>query len=214
MNKYALIMIITALSAVPCSARETSGSLFLGTEASAGSTWAHGTFPRYYSSDPALNASFGLTVGYGFSDSVMFIAGAGYSRKTMKLSYSDGKNSGTYSITGQFIQFRGAFRFFPVNRAYLEPGVFYGFRAGGASYSVSGYLDKTDAKYPGREMNNDYGISFGAGYVYPFGDRVSADLGVRLMYGLSEMYRDNSDFKLRSVSTVFNAGIMYRFPMQ
>jgi hypothetical protein len=205
-----IIILSIVLSLFPYIARGEDRAFYFGADASAGSSWSHGKYPEGYTSDPALNGYFGLSAGYGFADDFMFIAGAGYERNTLKLSFKDTAGSNSYSIVQQYALFKGSLRFFPVHRTYLEAGAYYGLKLGEPSYKYSGSSANSNTRYPGRETSNDYGFVIGAGYVYSFGDKISLDLGVSLMYGLADVYRDNSGFKLQTVSTSFKAGVMYR----
>lgn len=193
----------------PCIARSEDRAVFLGADAAVGSSWPKGTFPKGYTADPSLSGTMGLSAGYGFADHWMILAGAGYVHNTLKLSDSNGSSRETYSIIQQYALFNGALRFSPVRQTYIEAGAYYGLKIAG-SYKSSGNAGAIAKHDQGRETSNDFGMLIGAGYVYPFGEKISLDLGVRLMYGFADVYRDNSGFKLQTVSTSLKAGVMYR----
>lgn len=184
-----------------------AGKWCVNINASLGATFPWGELKNVNSPEvkPGFAYSLGIKSWYGLFKYFAPLGGVGYSSRPITVHYKTTGNTYTFELNS--IDLLAGGRGFYKN-FYGEAGIFLGINPGDPKVKSNTSTQSFKKAYPDGKVKNDYGCFIGAGYCFPYSDKISFDAGMQCRFGLVHVIEIGSE-KLGSTEAMISGGVNY-----
>jgi hypothetical protein len=213
--KKLVVAIAIILVAGSAYAQSVNGKMMLGVQGEYGLSTTAGEMGGIpgLEADADIGYGFGAKLGYGVSDGIMILAGAGYSYRPLAIKFSYYGSTGDLLMKQSYIDLDFGFRFL-FSALYLDLEMYYGIRSGDMTYKGSGIFSSLNGKVRDgvdAHLANDYGFILGLGHLFKINENVAIDFEGKIKWGLATVYKEDDGIKLSDQAFLLSLGVDYTF---
>ncbi len=187
-------------------AETMAGKVVVGGNVGGGITYAQTSSPYKWEGGVDLIYGANVALGYGVNDSIVLFGGLEYAEKNFDIDRGSEWISYSYNV----IDFLAGVRFIylgEIGGFYGDLGFFYGTPLGDVKWEYpNNDYGPTSGTVPDANVNNDYGMIFGVGYLYLITEQTWLDFGLRMEEGFSNII-DYTYVNIKSRSLTLNIGV-------